>query len=240
MKKRPFDVVTEIALQSLKKSSENFKFNFTQQDQILVWIIGFSIVGTTLLISNILNVNQLFNCYIIKSVLILLCSSIIFGIIYRIFALLFLTKYQQTLFYLEGAFTKDEMMRLEINELDSTMNIHQINQKIENDFGHSYSDIIELHKDAVNEEQKEYYLNYLKAEYINLAKRAKIEYEYSIDYIKGVYKKAFGLKQKTIDKMFLNNNNSFYLKLYRIISICSFLISIGTFITVLIILVANY
>lgn len=68
----------------------------------------------------------------------------------------------------------------------------------------------------------------------------KKEYNYSIEYIKDIYKDAFGLKQKTINKLFQENKNSFYLKLYGVISTCSFIISVGAFIAVLIILIANY
>jgi len=38
---RPFDARLRLVYETLEKTKENFIFNFSQNDKILVWIVGF-------------------------------------------------------------------------------------------------------------------------------------------------------------------------------------------------------
>ena len=238
--KRPFDFVTELSLKTLNKSKDNFIYNFEQLDKILVWIIGFSIGAISLIVSNITDLKTVYCCCVIKQILILLCVSIVSGILYRISSLLYLVNYQKIIFYLEGAFSENEMMIIEEEKLDANITIHEIHQKIKTGFDKDYSDVIDLYNNAETEQSKKFYLDYLIEEYRRLAIWSKNEYDYSINYVKNVIGKAFGLTEKQNEKLQNKTNNSFYLKLWFLIGVISLLVSILSFITVIILLTTNY
>jgi hypothetical protein len=237
---RPFDTRLRLVYETLEKTKENFIFNFSQNDKILVWIVGFSVTAISIIISKISDISESYSSCILKTVLLLLTISIISGIIYRLSALLFLQKFQSIMFFLEGAFSKEKTMPTETIELKNPDDIHEIYQKIKTDFDQDYADIIELYNKPQSTESKNYYVEYLKNEYARLAEWAKNEYEYADQYMKGVYKTAFGLSDKQINKLFSKNKDSFYLKLWSWISIISIAVCLITFISVIIILETNY
>ena len=91
------------------------------------------------------------------------------------------------MFFLEGAFSKENTMPTEITDLKGINDIHEIYQKIKSDFDFDYADIIQLYNNAENQESKEYYLEYLKSEYLRIGNWAKNEYEYDMKYLKSVW-----------------------------------------------------
>ena len=237
---RPFDSKIRLVYESLEKTKENFIFNFNQNDKILVWIVGFSVTTITLIISNISNIGENYSSFILKIILFLLSTSIISGIIYRLSALLFLQKYQSIMFFLEGAFSREKSMPTEIQKLKNTDDIHEIYQKIKTDFDHDYYDIVQLYNQSQSIESKKYYVNYLNNEYERLAEWAKNEYNYADEYMKDVYKTAFGFSDKKINKIFNENKDSFYLKIWSWISVISIIICIVSFISVILTLALSY
>ncbi len=237
---RPFDTRLRQTYDSLEKSKENFIFNFNQNDKILVWIVGFCVTAISLIISNVAKISDSYSACILKAVLILLAISIISGIIYRFSALLFLTRYQNAMFFLKGAFSQEDIMSDSARELKNPNDIHEIYQNIKMDFGHDYADIINLYNQSQTEETKNYYIEYLKSEYTRLAEWSANEYKYANNYIKGVFKNAFGFTEKKINKIFSKNNNSFYLKLWTRICQISISICLISFVSVILILVFYY
>ena len=118
---RPFDTRLRQTYGTLEKIKENFIFNFNQNDKILVWIVGFSVTAITLIVSNIADLSKNYSVCVLKTVLILLTASIVCGIIHRFSALIFLTKYQSIMFFLEGAFSKEKTMPTKTHELKTQM-----------------------------------------------------------------------------------------------------------------------
>lgn len=237
---RPFDTRLRHTYDSLEKSKENFIFNFNQNDKILVWIVGFSVTAISLIISNVAKTSETYSACILKIVLILLATSIISGIVYRFSALLFLTRYQNAMFFLKGAFSQEEIMPENTRELKKPSDIYEVYQNIKMDFGHDYADVINLYSQSQTEEEKQYYVEYLKSEYTRLAEWSANEYKYANNYIKSVFKNAFGFSDKKINKIFSKNNNSFYLKLWTRVCQISISICLISFVSVILILVFYY
>ncbi|MFN4151227.1 MAG: hypothetical protein ACK4IX_09810 [Candidatus Sericytochromatia bacterium] len=238
--KRPFDFVTELSLKTLNKSKENFIYNFEQLDKILIWILGFSIGAISLIVSNIIDLKIIYCSSLIKQILFLLCISIVFGIVYRISSLLYLIKYQKIIFFLEEAFSLNEMMLVEKEKLNVKINIHEIHQKIKTGFNKDYSDIIDLYNKTENERQKSIYLDYLIDEYNRLVIWSKNEYNYSINYVKTTLGKAFGVSCYQIEKEFNRHDNPFFLKVWFFTSLVSLLLTILSFFIVMILIVVKY
>ncbi|QCX01412.1 hypothetical protein FGM00_15335 [Aggregatimonas sangjinii] len=237
---RPFDTRLRQTYGTLEKTKANFVFNFQQNDKILVWIVGFAVTAISLIISNISDINKIYSECILRLVLSLLTVTLVSGIVYRFSALLFLTKYQNIMFYLEGAFSKERTMPTETRELKKPNDIHEIYQNIKADFDHDYFDVVNLYNQAQSKESKKYYVDYLKTEYERLAEWSTNEYKTADKYVKNIFKTAFGFSDKKINKIFSENNDSFYFKLWSWICGISIAICLISFITVLILLALNY
>lgn len=237
---RPFDTRLRQTYDSLEKSKENFIFNFNQNDKVLVWIVGFCVTAISLIISNVAKISDSYSACILKAVLILLAISIISGITYRFSALLFLKRYQNAMFFLKGAFSQEGIMPDSARELKKPNDIHEIYQNIKMDFGYDYADVINLYNQSQTNEVKKYYVEYLKSEYLRLAEWSANEYKYANNYIKNVFKNVFGFTEKKINKIFSENNNSFYLKLWTRICQISISICLISFVSVILILVVYY
>ena len=237
---RPFDTILRNAYGTLEKIEKNFIFNFNQNDKILVWIVGFAITALTLIVSKIVDLSKTYESGTLKTALLLSIITVISGIIYRLSALIFLTKYQGKMFFLKGAFSKEKSMPTEVSDLNEINNIHEINQKIKSDFDFDYSDIIDLYNNAESKESKEYYIKYLKSEYSRIGQWAKNEYEYGIKYLKSVFKNAFGMSDKSVERRFKARNDITYLKTFGWLCTISITTCLICFMSVLIILAYNY
>lgn len=238
--KRPFEHLTELSLEAVKKTAENSKFYFNQFDQILVWIVGFSITAISIIVSDFTSISGVLSKTILSLIVILFGISIIFGIIYRFAALLSMKKQHQIMFYIEAAFSKDEMINVVEEDIISN-DIYEANQKILLDFNYDYSDIVNLYNEADNEQRREYLLKYLNDEHKRLSKWAKDEYDYTLKFIKSTFKNAFDIEHNRVEKMFQGkDNDATWLKIYEFITVLSLTISVISFFLVIVILILNY
>jgi hypothetical protein len=87
--KRPYEFVIENFFENLDKVKENQRYNFNSSERFMIWIVGFSIGGLSIIVTNITQFSQSFNHSIIQVILVLLSISIISGILYRWFFYLF-------------------------------------------------------------------------------------------------------------------------------------------------------
>lgn len=151
-----------------------------------------------------------------------------------------LTKYQNIMFNLEGAFSKEKSMPTKTRELKNPNNIHEIYQNIIADFDFDYHDAVKLYYQANTEQSKKIYLDYLKNEYKRLAEWSANEYQIADKYVKDVFQTAFGFSDQKITRIFSDSNNANSLKLWGWICRISIMICFTCFIAVLILLAANY
>lgn len=120
------------------------------------------------------------------------------------------------------------------NETD----IKEVVRRIKTDFGEDVSHVLPIYE-QVNEEGKEYLLNDLKNHHKKIGEWAKRDFELAMTYVKDIYKAAFGLSQKRIDKLF-NTSTVQKLKFFGWTVTILFLLSCLTFIAVVIILCIAY
>ena len=236
--KRPFETVRELFFENLDRVRENQKYNFSNSDKYMIWIVGFSIGGLSIIVTNLTSFNQLFTHSILKVILILLSTSIISGIIYRWAFYLYQVQYQSIEFYLQGAFSDKEVMEIEPEDLTKETDINEVIRRISADFGEDVSFILQTYN-QVDEKGKDILLDDLKKHYRKKGEWAKKDFEMAMIYVRDTFKKAFGLSEKMIDKMFKSTSAS-KLKLYGRITAIAFFLSCLSFIAVIIILTALY
>jgi hypothetical protein len=236
--KRPFDTVKELFFENLDKLKENQRYNFSNSDKYMVWVVGFSIGGLSIIVTHLTEFNNSFSHYIIKVILVLLATSIVSGILYRWAFYLWQVQYQSIEFYLQGAFSDKEIMETDPDDLTDETDIKEVVRRIKTDFGEDVSTVLEIYN-QVNDNGKQFLLNDLKSHYKKTGEWAKKDFELAMNYVKGIYKSAFGLSQKRIDKMF-NSKSAKKLKFIGWTVAITFLLSCLSFIAVVIILCVAY
>jgi len=236
--KRPFDEITENFSDNLERIRENQKENFYNFEKLMIWVVGFSIAGLSIIVSNITSFSTKYNHFITKLILTLFSMSIIFGIFYRVAFLLFQIQYQKIEFYLKGAFSNKKIMNYNFNDIENETEIKEVIRLLKFNFDLDYLYVLKTYDD-LSSENKKIVLNNLKNNYNKYGNSIKQEYEFTIDYVKDVFGKAFGFSKKRIDKIF-NSNTSKRIKIYGAILTISFIISVLSFISILIILTSIY
>jgi hypothetical protein len=236
--KRPFEAITEMFFDNLDRVKENQKFNFSNSEKYMIWVVGFSVGGLAIIVTNLTSFNTLFSHKIIKTVLILLSTSIIAGMIYRWAFYFYQIYYQSTEFQLRAAFSNTEIMEIDADDLASENDINEVVRRIKTDFGEDVSHVLEIYE-GVDETGKTYLLNDLKKHYKKTGERVKKEFEFSIKYVKDVYRSAFGWSEKRIEKVF-NTQVAEKLRFWGLTVSIAFLVSCLSFITVLILLTVLY
>ena len=238
--KNPFEQRLELHYSVLEKTQQNFIFNFTQMDKILVWIVGFNVTGIGIIVSKVSSLSTVYGNSLLKTILILLTISIISGLNYRISALFYLTVYQKILFYLEGAFSNQTSMPTENKEFKSPNDINEVYQSIKSDFDFDYFDILERYRESQNEKEKTVFVTYLKSEYARLAEWSKYQNEYANTYVRQVLKESLGMSEKQLDKLSKKQNDALQLKFWGINCLVAISICLVCFLSVIMLLVINY
>lgn len=237
--KRPFDVVRGTILRNIISSKETSKFLFEHSDKLLVWIVGFSIGGITIIVTNLTELNKSFTHFDLKLILLFFSISIIFGIIYRISFYFYFIHYKNMEIFIEVSFSENEMMNIHFKDVSQVNNVLEMERMIKQDFGKKYYDIAEL-PETITDENKEDMLLSLRSLYTTLCTLSKKEFDDAIKSTKEFFQKSYGLSDKKIDKIFSNNNSYKWLKFYVWLTSISFLICCISFILVIIILCYTY
>lgn len=237
--KRPFESITETFSNSLERVRENQIINFSNSEKFMVWIVGFSISGVSIIFTNLTSINEIYCYYIIKLVLCCLCLSIISGLVYRWAFYKVQYYYQNIEFYLQGAFSNTEaMMETDPEDLSEVNDIHEIIRRLKSDYDLDYNYVLESF-DNLDESNKEILRNNLKKNYKITGDAVKKEYELSMDYVQNVYANAFGITKEKVQKS-LDKNASKYFKIYEKISTIAFIFSCSSFLFVIILLAILY
>jgi hypothetical protein len=232
--KRPLEAIRETMFENLDKLQENQKTNFENSEKFLLWVVGFSIAGITIIASNISEFRMKYDGSIVKSTLVLLTASIVSGIVYRWAFFHYQLQYQKIEFFLHGAFSNQEVVEVDSQDISEETDIMVVLRRIKLDYNEDYSAFLELYL-RQNEVEKLETLTGLKKYYKILNDDAIIEYEFAKNHVKEIYKDAFGISDKTAGKIFRPHNPRKF-KLYGWVTAIALLVSVFTFTAVLIVL----
>jgi len=236
--KRPFEEIKEIYSENLERVRENQLRNFENSEKFMLWIVGFAIGGLSLIVSNLAALSDRYDSSVIKIVLIALTVSIVSGIIYRWAFYSFQIQYQQVEYFLKGAFSNRKSMSTSYNDLSAETDYAFMVFKMNNDFGIDLNHLLEPYENA-NAELKAFLIKDIKTQYYSMSKLAVEDYDFAMNYVDGIFKKAFGLSDKKLEKL-KNKNYAKLLKIYGRITTFGFVISCLSFMFVIILLTALY
>lgn len=236
--KRPFETIRENIFSNLDRQRENQKYNFDNSEKFMLWIVGFSVGGISLIAGNVASLNQVYNHGTLKTVLVLLSISIISGIVYRWAFYLYQIQYQIIEFFLQGAFSNIQVMETDPNAISNETNVYVVIRRLNSDFGEDVSNTVEKYL-TVDETLKNMVLEDLKNHYKMLAEWAKRDYDFGIQYTKEIFHEAFGYSHGKIDKIFESKPSKKF-KIFGWVTVIAFFITCLTFISVLIVLLVLY
>lgn len=236
--KRPFEFVMDTFFESLDNLKENQRYNFNNSEKFMIWVVGFSIGGLSIIVTNLAQFSNSFDHRTIKTILILLATSIISGILYRWFFYIYQILYQNIEFYLQGAFSRQQIMEVNPDDISNENDINEVIRRLKVDYDDDVSYILDEYA-KLTEEGKLIVLNDLKTRYQIIAQGVKKEFEFAMDHSKDTFKKAFGLSDKVANRMFKPNSSRKF-RLFGLLTTIAFLISCLSFIAVVVILCIKY
>lgn len=236
--KRPFESLTEGLVNNLERQRENQLYNFSNSEKFLIWIVGFSIGGLSIIFANLPTLKECYSEDVLKTVLILLAISILSGMIYRWTFYKFQLYYLNIEFYLKGAFSKNEMMQINPINLAEVMDVNYIVYCLNKDYDLDYNYILENYNNLGREQQIKT-INELKMIYNQNAESVKREYDFTVDYIAETYAKAFGYKKEFIERK-MQESSAKRFRIYGAITGVMYILSFFTFFSVIVLLTVLY
>lgn len=235
---RPFVAVKAMVSGIIQQHKENAIRLLNQIESLLTWIVGFSIGGISLIVTDISEFSEAFSRPLIKCVLTLLVLSIVTGILFRI-ACYFIQVYNdQIQVYIETAFSDKEFMEIDAEDISNETDIKEVLRRLKIDFGEDLSGVL-IHYEAVPEEGKILILEDVKKHYKKTADWAKKDYELAISHVNDTLQKAYGYTSYQLSAIMKDetaNKWQFWIKT----AFCSFIASCITFIAVIILLCVAY
>lgn len=237
----PFDSLTASVFDYVQNQKEHFKYVFNYIDRVLVWIVGFSIAAISAIVAKLADLSENYDSSLLKIILVLLVISIISGILFRVASLFVLNHHQNIIYFLEGAFSKERSMPDKFIPVENPENIYEIQSRLKNDFGQDLSEVVKNYEQTEVEDEKEYYLNLMFTEYQNFSAWSEEQHEKAHDYIKEMFGKAYHLPKDKVTNIHEKEfKDGLYLKIWDRISIVFLILTMTSFVSVLILLVVNY
>lgn len=236
--KGPFETVREIFFENLERTRENTKYNFSNMERFMLWIVGFSIGGLSIIATNLTDFDKRYEHDLIKIVLVFLTISIILGIIYRWAFHLLQIENQEIEFYLRSAFSDKKMMKIETDDISNETDVREVIRRIKVDFGEDLSRLLEEYGN-MDSDGNTLFLQEMKDRYNKIDKWAKNDFEKAKSHIKEIFKITYGFSNEKIERKFSPRSSKKILLLSRIVNM-SLLLCCLSFIAVVIILVSFY
>jgi hypothetical protein len=233
--KRPFESVREAILEVVQNHKTHSKQLIDQVDGLMLWIVGFSISGLSLIVSDLAKFNDSFTHTHLKWVLILLSLSIISGIVFRIGCYFIQMYNHQINIFIENAFSDKEFMQIDSEDISKEENVNEVLRRLMVDFGESAEGILNAYSslDTTNPTLNEALLNDLKNHYRRIGDWARKDYEIAIGFAKDTMQKAYGYSAEQVNTL-MNEDTAAKWGLWVKISYLSFLLSCSAFVSVVV------
>jgi hypothetical protein len=236
--KRPQEAVNELFIQFLETHRNNQKENFDNLEKFMVWIVGISFGGMSLMITNMEKVGKVMSYELSRTILTLLCLSIVTGIIYRITFALFISHYQLIQHNIRVDFSTAREYVTGYTELTGETDAQAVALLLKMHFDIDASDTLTEYEQA-DLEEKSRLLQHLKNRYRDAVSWAQDDVKAGMDRAKSIFQKHFEISAKRADKM-INRRPAIGFKIFGALTILFFTTSILSFLTVIIMLVSMF
>lgn len=230
--KTPFDSILEDTYEELEESKKDTLFIISYMDKIIVWLVGFSVVGITFIISNSRLINQTFSLSQNIVIICLLTLIVIFGIVFRVLNVYIILRFNRAFKELKSNTRNKKLMNIR-RDIDKINDISQLIQFLSIDFGQDYS--WKIQKPNITEEAE--LIKYLKEEHKRLKKFALNSSNEGIDYVKDLNVRILGIPEDELNKKrstkiyYMMQLNDYIAKALLLSFICVIIIIVINFIS---------
>jgi len=240
--KNPFELIREIAFNNLDSSQKDFRDNISNIENFILWIVGFSVTGIGLTVSNLEKLKTVTEFHNLQTILVFFTAALFFGVFnrYSIFRLLILSQSIEQ--YIKLSFSNIDFPEISPDSLPNNIMFEELVDRFKFDYNLDYSRHIEGYN-SLNQNSKENALAELKKRHLEIGEFLRDNYNTGLENVRQIYREAYGIseaksgrifytKQSEISKKF--NNWTYFVDLSYIGCTVSFLIAmlvlvIGTF-----------
>lgn len=234
--KNPFALIREIELSNLENSQKNFRTNISNIENFILWIVGFTITGIGLIVTNLEKLRQENLYENIQLILILLLLALFFGIFNR-YSIHFLLIFSQKIDnYIKISLSSFDFPEINKDKLEKNISIDKLIEKFKFDYDLDYSESIDHYMQS---NEKEKIIEDLKLKYIEIGLFLNANFNEGLDNVRNIYKEAYGYTEMQSKKIFYMDQSlvSKKFKIWRRLVDTSFIICCICFLTALIIMV---
>lgn len=239
--KNAFELVREIEFNNLDKKSENFNNNILNIEKFILWVVGFSIGGIGLIISNIDKLKLNYKECDLKITLLFFIIALVFGILSR-FSIHQFQVYTQVIdIFIRTQLSNYDFPELIADDISEEKNFYRIIDRFKLDFGLDYSRyLIDFDKFSIEHQQIQ--IDELKEKYKEIVNFNQKIFKDGQEYVREVYRQAYGFSERKSKKMFYVSQNKIANKfnLWKNLVDISFGICFLSFLTAVIILIIKF
>lgn len=200
--KNPFELIREIELNNLEQKIKNFELNIQNIEKFILWIVGFSVGGIALIISNIDKLKNNFDDCTLKKALVFFIISVLFGILNR-YAIHKLQVYSQiTDIFLRVSLSNYDFPELVPEELNKNDDFYKIIDRFKIDFNLDYSRYIKEFENLTNPDQKLKTIKELRERHKEISKFAQETFLEGQENVRRIYKEAYGFSDKRSENIY--------------------------------------
>ncbi len=199
----PSKTIKQLCLSSIENTKDDIEYIFNKSDSLVVWLIGYSITGITLVISNLTDFVSYYKTFEIHLILTCFVLTIISGVVYRIIYFFYQMKFRNSMNHFKLLLTEWNSMSLNDIDIDSIENVDEILYLLNKNFGLDFSKLKKSYKDFEGDTKIET-LNSLKTYYKNFHEWAKNDFKIGLKEVKHAMKTSFNLSDKKINKIYDN------------------------------------
>lgn len=199
MKINPYEGIKHIAKTAYENDKKSFELIFDYSDKFITWLFGFSVASISLIIANY---DKLVKFSSLNWVVVLLASTIVFGLLYRLAAYTVMVKNRNLENYFYGYFGDLDIWPVKVEEDISDFTTLQMVNLIKDDFNKEPKDYHKSEAELNPDDLRTYYLALIehskKYFYIganSLGVTFEVAYKVKTQKTVELMEMAFGLKK---------------------------------------------
>lgn len=200
--KNPFELIREIELSNLDQKINNFYVNILNIEKFILWIVGFSVGGIALIISNIDKLRLNYNDFNLKIALLFFITSVFLGIFNRFSIHKFLIFSQITDIFLRNSLSNYNFPTLNPESISNETDFFEILDRFKLDFDLDYSRYIEEYKNYSQPDHRARAINELKDRHQEIAKFLQKTFTDGQENVRSIYKEAYNFSNKKSEKIY--------------------------------------
>ena len=203
--KNPFELIREIELNNLDQKIKNFYVNILNIEKFILWIVGFSVGGIALIISNIDKLRLNYDDFHLKMALLFFITSVFLGIFNRFSIHQFLIYSQITDMFLRTSLSNYNFPTLNPESISNETDYFEIVDRFKLDFDLDYSRYINEYKNYSKPQQRINAIKELKDKHQEISKFLQKTFTDGQENVRSIYKQAYNFSNKQSEKTYYSS-----------------------------------